>query len=36
MYYSITDVRIYEAIKLLRDVQLDQIKKLSLLARIST
>lgn len=33
VYYSISDVRIYEAIKLLRDVQMDQIEKRSLLVK---
>jgi DNA-binding transcriptional ArsR family regulator len=35
IYYSISDSRIYEAIKLLRDVQTDQIEKRSQLARLS-
>jgi DNA-binding transcriptional ArsR family regulator len=34
IYYSISDVRIYEAIKLLRDVQSDQIEKRSRLAKL--
>jgi ArsR family transcriptional regulator, virulence genes transcriptional regulator len=35
IYYSVSDSRIYEAIKLLRDVQNDQIEKRSLLTRSS-
>jgi ArsR family transcriptional regulator, virulence genes transcriptional regulator len=35
IYYSISDLRIYEAIKLLRDVQMDQIEKRSALAKLN-
>ena len=33
IYYSVSDTRIFEAIKLLREVQNDQIEKRSLLTR---